>query len=118
MKLNLDDPLHRDVAQMLAAYEQLLAAKHGHAQAAGRTRMALARGVERCLENLTLRRATVGLDMLVEHGLADLTAEALVLKYPHRFSQKAIAAARLKVAAHRRGDMPLPRKARRGRGSY
>jgi hypothetical protein len=99
--LNYDDQLDRDFYEMLAAYEELLAAKHGKRIGANRTRRKLKnKGVVQCLEDwATSTQFTQGFDMLVENGLPELTGEALVLKHSSRFSEKAVAAARKRLAA-------------------
>jgi len=43
---------------------------------------------------------TTGFNLLVERGLADLTGESLVLKYPTRFSERAISSAKARLAKH------------------
>jgi hypothetical protein len=47
---------------------------------------------------------TEGFELLVKNDLTELTGEYLVLKYPDRFSPKAIAAARVRL--ERRGVEP------------
>ncbi len=89
------DPLHRDFYETLAAYEQLLTQKNGRTTKATRTRQKLKnKGVVRCLEDWAISKApTEGFDLLVKHGLIELTGEYLVLKYPAHFSATAIATA-------------------------
>ena len=96
------DPLHRDFYKMLAAYEELLTEKHGRTTRASRTRQKLKnKGVVQCLEDWAVSSATTqGFELLIQNDLAELTGEYLVLKYPDRFSYKAITAARIRLAEH------------------
>lgn len=95
------DQLHRDFHQMLAAYEQLLTEKNGRATRANRTRQKLKnKGVVQCLEDWAVGSArTQGFDLLVKSGMVELTGEYLVLKYPDRFSTKAVAGAKARLAS-------------------
>ena len=96
------DPLHRDFYEMLAAYEELLTEKNGRTTRASRTRQKLKnRGVVQCLEDWAVSSAsTQGFELLIQNGLGELTGEYLVLKYPDSFSDKAITAARIRLAEH------------------
>jgi hypothetical protein len=93
------DPLHRDFYQTLAAYEQLLTEKNGRTTPASRTRQKLKnKGVVQCLEDWAVGSVpTEGFDLLVKNGMVELTGEYLVLKYPDRFSTKAVAAAKARL---------------------
>lgn len=93
------DPLHRDFYRTLAAYEQLLTEKNGRTTSASRTRQKLKnKGVAQCLEDWAVSSSpTEGFDLLITHNMAELTGEYLVLKYPHRFSKKAVAAAKARL---------------------
>jgi hypothetical protein len=94
------DPLHRDFYETLAAYEQLLTEKNNRTTRATRTRQKLAnKGIVQCLEDWAVSSTpTDGFELLVANGLAELTGEYLVLKYHDRFSHRAVAAARLRLA--------------------
>jgi hypothetical protein len=93
------DPLHRDFYQTLAAYEQLLTKKNGRTTSASRTRQKLKnKGVVQCLEDWAVGSTpTEGFELLIKNDLMELTGEYLVLKYPDRFSPKAVAAARVRL---------------------
>jgi len=93
---NYDDPLEREFYSTLAAYEELLADKHGRRQPAARTRQKLKnQGFIACLEDWALSaKRTDGFNALVDSGQVELTGEHLVTKYPDRFSAKAVANAR------------------------
>lgn len=97
--LSHDEPLERDFAQVLAAYEELLAEKHGRRQPAGYTRRKVAnKGVVRTLEDWALApKATDGFKLLIKNKMPELTGEALVIKYPDRFSARAVAAAKKRL---------------------
>ena len=93
------DPLARDFYGTLAAYEQLLTEKNGRTTRASRTRQKLkSKGLVQCLEDWAIGSApTDGFDLLIKHGLPELTGEYLVLKYPANFSAPAVAAAKRRL---------------------
>lgn len=94
------EPLHRDFYQTLAAYEHLLSQKNGRATRASRTRLKLkSKGVVQCLEDwVTSKTPTEGYELLMANGMAEMTGERLVLKYPEQFSADATAAAKARLA--------------------
>ncbi len=94
------EPLHRDFYRTLAAYEHLLSEKNGRATRASRTRLKLkAKGVVQCLEDWATSKApTEGYELLMAHGMAEMTGERLVLTYPEQFSAEAVAAATARLA--------------------
>jgi hypothetical protein len=98
------DPLHRDFAQTLAAYEELLTQKNGRRTSAARTRQKLAnKGIEQSLEDWALAtQPTAGFELLMSNGLEHLTGETLVVKYAERFSARAVNAARDRLTKYRR----------------
>lgn len=87
-----NDPLVREFWETLAAYELLLAEKHGRAQTAGYTRRKVREhGVRKCLADwANSTKPTPGFDLLVERGMINLTGEALVLKYAHEFDDETV----------------------------
>jgi hypothetical protein len=93
------DPLHRDFYETMGAYEYLLTEKNGRATRASRTRLMVKnKGVVQCLEEWAkAKKPTEGYELLMANGLADLTGEHLVLKYPDQFSAEAIAAAKTRI---------------------
>jgi hypothetical protein len=95
------DPLHRDFYAALAAYEELLSEKNGRTTRASRTRQKLkSKGVIQCLEDWAIAPGgTDGFNLLTKLGMAELTGEHLVLKYPNRFSERAVKAASARMAA-------------------
>lgn len=100
--LDEKDPLVRDFCTVLAAYEELLAEKHGHKTAASYTRRKLKnKGVVQCLKDWALAtKVTEGFELLVVNGMVELTGEYLVVKHSQRFGEKAVAAARERLAKY------------------
>lgn len=98
--MNYDDPLEREFYITLAAYEELLAEKHGRKQPASYTRRKVRdKGVVQCLEDWALdTKETDGFRTLVDRGLVELTGEYLVTKYPDRFSSEAVDRAMLRLS--------------------
>ena len=98
------DPLHRDFAQSLAAYEELLTDKNGRTTRASRTRQKLVRkGVEQSLEDWALAvKPTEGFALLMDNELEHLTGEHLVIKYSDRFSAEAVKQARARIEGYRK----------------
>jgi hypothetical protein len=98
--VNEADPLYRDFYATLAAYEELLTEKNGRTTRASRTRQKLKnKGVIQCLEDWAIASVgTDGFNLLVSKGMAELTGEYLVMKYPDRFSQEAVSAASARMA--------------------
>lgn len=94
------DPLHRDFYATLAAYEELLTEKNSRTTRASRTRQKLKnKGVIQCLEDWAMAPGgTDGFNLLISHGMVELTGEYLVTKYPDRFSEAAVRAARARMA--------------------
>ncbi|MGH6930901.1 MAG: hypothetical protein ACREEE_00550 [Dongiaceae bacterium] len=95
-------PLDREFYKMLTAYEELLSEKNGRRTAAARTRQKLKnKGVMRCLEDWSRSPVTTqGFELLVKHGLAELTAEHIVAKHPEFFSVDVVAGAKAKLAKY------------------
>lgn len=95
-----DDPLFREFETMLATYEAWLTQKNGRKTRAYRTWAKLSKvGIVKCLETWAAQsRATEGYKTLVANGQVDLTAEAIVLRHPDRFSSEAVAAAQRRLS--------------------
>jgi hypothetical protein len=102
--MSKSDPLHRDFAQTLAAYEELLTDKNGRTTRASRTRQKLARrGVEQSLEDWALAvQPTAGFALLMDNDLEHLTGEHLVIKYSDLFSVEAVKRARARIEGYRK----------------
>lgn len=90
---DFDDLLEYEFYLTLAAYEKLLADKHGHRQPAVRIRQKLQRkGFIACLEDWALSsKRSDCFNSLVDSGQVELTGEYLVTQWPDRFSAKAVA---------------------------
>lgn len=102
-----DDPLERDFYSTLAAYEELLAEKHGKRVRASRTWQKLKnKGFVACLEDWALSsQRTEGFSTLVQNGHIELTGEFLVTKYPSRFSPEAVRNAQMIIELVKNGDL-------------
>ena len=98
------DPLHREFAQTLAAYEELLTQKNARTTRASRTRQKIAnKGVVQSLEDWALAtKPTEGFALLMDNGLEELTGEHLVVKYADCFSTEAVEAAQARLAGYRK----------------
>jgi hypothetical protein len=98
---NLDDPLERNFYDVLNAYEELLTERNGRTTKASRTRQKLKnKGVKQCLIDWAIGPPTDGFQLLVQKGLAELTAEYLVLKFAASFPADAVDAARRRLREH------------------
>jgi hypothetical protein len=96
-----DDPLIRRFYEMLTAYEELLTQKNGRRTAAVRTRQKIKnKGEVVCLSDWAWgKQPTLGFQTLVENGLADLTAEYIVIEFAHRFPDVVVSSAEQKLLA-------------------
>jgi hypothetical protein len=90
-----DDPLDAEFASVLMALEEVFADKAGESRRLSRTKQTLSRyGVVHTLGDLALKsKASDGFLKLLELGVADMTAEKLVLKHRDRFEDDVILAA-------------------------
>jgi hypothetical protein len=95
------DPLIRAFYETLSAREELLREKHGgkHIKAAYTRRMVQKHGVVYCLSKWAGfgNQTTDGFDDFIEAGMADMTAEALVVRFPDRFPHEVVAQARQRL---------------------
>jgi hypothetical protein len=91
----------------IAALEEARRLHHGKTVRASRTRQKVKKdGVMATIESLATRRhPSEGFQMLVDAGLADLTAEYIVLRYPVRSSTNAIRNSRIRLEQY---GVPLP----------
>ena len=89
-----NDPLIRAFYETLSAREELLRAKHGgkHIKATYTRRMIRKHGVLHCLTKWAGfgNQTTDGFDDFIAAGMADMTAEALVVKFPDRFPKEVV----------------------------
>lgn len=97
-----EDPLVRDVYEMLAAYEQLLTEKNGKTTLASRTRRKIKdKGVLATLTDWTKGKTeTEGFTTLVENGLSKYTGEYLVVRYRDRFEDDLVEKAKARLEEH------------------
>ena len=107
---NIDDPLEAEFAIVMRALEEALTEEAGRTKRLNRTRQKLGRvGVRQTLADLALKpRPSLGFIKLVEFDMADMSAEALILKYRDEFEQDVVEAARkrLKEYGIERGEPP------------
>jgi hypothetical protein len=95
------DPVEKRLWQAVSALEEQHRIKHGRAQAAGHTRRKIKnKGAVVTLTDWALAKdVTPGFTALVESGMAEFTGEYIVLEFPDRFDEKAIAAAKARLQA-------------------
>src|ERR1700687_3087172 len=92
---DIDDPLESDFATVMRALEEALTAEAGRTRRLNRTRQKLDRvGVRQTLADLALKPTpSLGFIKLLEFNMADMSAEALILKYSDQFEQHVVDAA-------------------------
>jgi hypothetical protein len=92
---DLDDPLAAEFAGVMRALEEALTAEAGKTKRLNRTRQKLKRaGVRKTLADLALKpQPSIGFLKLIEFGMANLSAEFLILKYRTEFEPAVIEAA-------------------------
>jgi hypothetical protein len=99
---NIDDPLESEFATVMRALEEALTEQAGRTKRLNRTRQKLDRvGVRRTLADLALKPTpSLGFLKLVEFNMADMSAEALILKYRDQFEQHVVDAASKRLKDH------------------
>jgi hypothetical protein len=99
---DLSDPLEAEFAMVMRALEEALTQEAGKTKRLNRTRQKLDRvGVRQTLADLALKpQPSLGFIKLVEFGMADMSAESLILKYRSEFTDDIIQAARRRLTAH------------------
>jgi hypothetical protein len=92
---NIDDPLESEFATVMRALEEALTEEAGRTKRLNRTRQKLGRvGVRQTLADLALKPTpSLGFIKLVEFNMADMSAEALILKYHDQFEPHVVDAA-------------------------
>lgn len=100
---NIDDPLEAEFAGVMRALEEALTEEAGKTKRLNRTRQKLDRvGVRQTLADLAMKpQPSLGFLKLVEFGMADMSAESLVVKYSKEFPADAVAAARARLEKYR-----------------
>ena len=93
------DPIVLDFWKSISALEQELSDERGKTIRLSRTRQKIARvGVEKTLTDLALQpQPSEGYHLLRERGVLDLSAEAVVLRFPERFGEGVLEAARKRL---------------------
>jgi hypothetical protein len=92
---NIDDPLESEFAVVMRALEEALTQEAGKTKRLNRTRQKLGRaGIHKTLSDLALKPTpSLGFKKLVEFGMADMSAESLILKYRDQFEPSVVEAA-------------------------
>jgi hypothetical protein len=92
---DINDPLEADFAMVMRALEEALTAEAGKSKRLVRTRQKLGRvGVRQTLADLALKPTpSLGFIKLVEFNMADMSAEALILKCRDQFEKHVVDAA-------------------------
>jgi len=95
-----NDPVVLDFWKSIAALENELSEERGKTIRLSRTRQKIARvGVEKTLADLALQaQPSDGYHLLKARNMLDLSAEAVVLRYPKRFAQEVLEAARMRLS--------------------
>lgn len=95
-----NDPVVLDFWKSIIALENELSEERGRIIRLSRTRQKIARvGVEKTLADLALKaQPSEGYHLLKARDMLDLSAEAVVLRYPERFAQEVLEAARLRLS--------------------
>ncbi|MFC3613567.1 hypothetical protein ACFORG_07320 [Lutimaribacter marinistellae] len=93
---DVNDPLVLDFWRSITALEQVLSTERGKTIRLSRTRQKIARvGVEATLRDLAMQtQPSDGYFLLKERQMLDLSAEAVVLRFPDRFQENVLQAAR------------------------
>jgi hypothetical protein len=104
---NIEDPLEAEFAALMRALEEALTEESGRTKRLSRTRQKLNRvGVRQTLADLALKpQPSLGFMKLLEFNMADMSAEALILKHRHQFDGAVVAAAERRLTAY---DGPIP----------
>jgi hypothetical protein len=91
-----EDPLEAEFAAVMRALEEALTEESGRTKRLSRTRQKLNRvGVRQTLADLALKpRPSLGFMKLLEFNMADMSAEALILKHRHHSTGRSAAAER------------------------
>lgn len=93
------DPLVLDFWKSISALEFALTVERGKTIRLSRTRQKIARvGVQKTLADLTLQPSpSEGYFLLLDRDMLDLTAEAVVLRFPEKFEEDVLQAARKRL---------------------
>jgi len=97
-----DDPLAAEFAGVMRALEEALSQQNGKTTRLSRTRQKLQRaGVRQTLADLALKpKPSQGFLKLLEFGMGDMAAEALIVKYRNEFEPEVVAAAQRRMTEY------------------
>lgn len=101
-----NDPLFLDFWKSIFALEFALTEERGKTVRLSRTRQKIARvGVQKTLADLALQsKPSDGYHLLRARDMLDLSAEAVVLRFPDRFDKEVVEAARARLDAESAGE--------------
>lgn len=104
---NVDDPIEVEFWKAVAALEQIYLEESGRRKRASRIRAKVEKdGVRETLAYLALKKeASDGFVYLAEAGLAELTAEHIIVRFAGEFSDLVVEAAKHRLTEH---DVPVP----------
>ena len=104
---NIEDPLEAEFATVMRALEEALTEESGRTNRLNRTRPKLDRvGVRQTLADLALKpQPSLGFMKLLEFNMADMSAEALILKHRNEFDEAVVEAAERPLVEH---GIPIP----------
>ena len=92
--------------QSCALWRKLYQREAGKTKRLSRTRQKLSVSVRQTLADLALKpQPSSGFLKLVEFGMADMSAEALILKYRSEFEPEVVASAQARLEKH---GIPIP----------
>ncbi|SDQ15009.1 hypothetical protein [Pseudovibrio sp. Tun.PSC04-5.I4] len=96
------DPVVLDFWKSIIALEFVLSGERNKTIRLSRTRQKISRvGVHKTLTDLTLKTTpSEGYNLLRDRGMLDLSAEAVVLRFPNQFDKEVLQAARTKLELH------------------
>lgn len=99
-----------EVWTSIHALEELESSERGKTIRLQRTRNLIADvGEQECVERLLLKPTpSSGYDMLLRHDMPDLLFEAIALRYPDRFSDRALTNAKARIPDQRVGTGSAP----------
>ncbi|HEX5761402.1 MAG TPA: hypothetical protein VF121_19620 [Thermoanaerobaculia bacterium] len=100
-KHQVNTAAEREALEAVFAYERALHEKHGKRVRASRTwPMIKERGIIATVEHLVTRRdETMGYKAVIEMGMPEIAFEAVVLRHPHLFSDRAVQRSRERLDA-------------------
>ena len=92
----------KEALKAIYAYEEILTEKNGRRTRANRTwQMINRRGIIEAVNRVVARKDdAIGYILLKKKGMEDLSFEAVVLRYPQIFSEKAVSHAEERISKH------------------